>query len=107
MPSGERINRSPESLATFRIDYCRNSFPGLRLGITVPVPADCAGVALHERSVGKVLAKLGYRRLSVRPRHPQTDEEAQEAFKKTLPQRRLPDRAKGKPIEIWFQKTLN
>jgi transposase len=39
------------------------------------------GVALHERSVGKVLAKLGYCRLSVRPRHPQTDEEAQEAFK--------------------------
>jgi transposase len=28
------------------------------------------GVKLHERSVGKVLAKLGYRRLSVRPRHP-------------------------------------
>src|SRR5229473_5746556 len=42
------------------------------------------GVVLHERSVGKILAKLGYRRLSVRPRHPQTDEEAQEAFKKTL-----------------------
>ena len=40
------------------------------------------GVALHERSVGKVLAKLGYRRLSVRPRHPQANEEAQEAFKK-------------------------
>ena len=45
------------------------------------------GVGLHERSVGKVLAKLGYRRLSVRPRHPQADEEAQEAFKKTLPRR--------------------
>src|SRR5665647_1228383 len=45
------------------------------------------GVALHERSVGKVLAKLGYRRLSVRPRHPQADEEAQEAFKKTSPRR--------------------
>lgn len=43
------------------------------------------GITLHERSVGKVLAKLGYRRLSVRPRHPQTDEAAQEAFKKTLP----------------------
>jgi transposase len=43
------------------------------------------GIALHERSVGKVLVKLGYRRLSVRPRHPQADEEAQEAFKKTLP----------------------
>ena len=45
------------------------------------------GVVLHERSVGKVLAKLGYRKLSVRPRHPQTDEEAQEAFKKTSPRR--------------------
>jgi transposase len=43
------------------------------------------GVVLHERSVGKVLAKLGYRKLSVRPRHPQADEEAQETFKKTLP----------------------
>jgi len=45
------------------------------------------GVALHERSVGKVLKKLGYRRLSVRPRHPESDEEAQEAFKKTSPLR--------------------
>src|SRR3984893_17958584 len=43
------------------------------------------GVALHERSVGKVLARLGYRKLSVRPRHPQADEEAQEIFKKTSP----------------------
>jgi transposase len=43
------------------------------------------GVALHERSVGKVLAKLGYRKLSVRPRHPKADKEAQEAFKKTSP----------------------
>jgi transposase len=43
------------------------------------------GVTLHERSVGKVLAKLGFRRLSVRPRHPQADEAAQQAFKKTLP----------------------
>jgi transposase len=42
------------------------------------------GVKLHERSVGKVLAKLGYRRLAVRPRHPQADEAAQQAFKKTL-----------------------
>jgi transposase len=41
------------------------------------------GVVLHERSVGKVLRRLGYRRLSVRPRHPEADEEAQEAFKKT------------------------
>ena len=40
------------------------------------------GVALHERSVGKILTKLGYRKLSVRPRHPQADEEAQETIKK-------------------------
>lgn len=45
------------------------------------------GVVLHERSVGKVLAKLGYRRLSVRPRHPETDEDAQATFKKTSPRR--------------------
>src|SRR5664280_2592607 len=64
------------------------------------------GVALHERSVGKVLAKLGYCRLSVRPRHPQTDEEAQEAFKKNFAATvtaQLPDHAKDRPIEIWFQ----
>jgi transposase len=46
---------------------------------------DRFGVAVHERTVGKYLAALGYRRLSVRPRHPKTDPEAQEAFKKTSP----------------------
>ena len=43
------------------------------------------GVELHERSVGKLLRRLGYRRLSVRPRHPQSDPAAEEAFKKTSP----------------------
>jgi transposase len=46
---------------------------------------DRFGVAVHERTVGKYLAALGYRRLSVRPRHPKTDPEAQEACKKTSP----------------------
>ena len=41
------------------------------------------GVTLHERTVGKHLAKLGFRRLSVRPGHPDSDPAAQEAFKKT------------------------
>ena len=45
------------------------------------------GVALHERSVGKYLAALGYRRLSVRPQHPRTDPCAQETFKKTSARR--------------------
>ena len=42
-------------------------------------------VRLHERSVGKQLRRLGFRRISVRPRHPRADVEAQEAHKKTLP----------------------
>ena len=48
------------------------------------------GVELHERSVGKILASLGYRRLSVRPQHPKSDPAAQEAFKKTSPITCLP-----------------
>jgi transposase len=43
------------------------------------------GVVLHERTVGKQLAALGFRRLSVRPQHPKSDPEAQAAFKKTSP----------------------
>ena len=39
-------------------------------------------VDLHERSVGKLLRRLGFARLSVRPKHPSSDPEAQEAFKK-------------------------
>ncbi len=41
------------------------------------------GVQLHERTVGKHLTALGFRRLSVRPQHPKADPAAQEAFKKT------------------------
>src|SRR3954470_20235296 len=39
----------------------------------------------HERTVGKVLCRLGFTRLSVRPRHPEGDEAAQAAFKKASP----------------------
>ena len=42
-------------------------------------------VELHERSVGKLLRRLRFRRLSVRPRHPEADPAAQEAHKKTMP----------------------
>ena len=38
-------------------------------------------VKLHERTIGKYLAKLGFRRLSVRPEHPKTDAIAQQTFK--------------------------
>ena len=49
--------------------------------------AEAFGVEVHERTVGKYLAALGFRRLSVRQQHPRTDPDAQEAFKKTFPQR--------------------
>ncbi len=42
-------------------------------------------VEVHERTVGRFLNALGYRRLSVRPQHPKSDLEAQETFKKTSP----------------------
>jgi transposase len=47
--------------------------------------AETFGVHLHERSVGKLLHRLGFRHLSVRPRHPQAAPSAQAAHKKTLP----------------------
>jgi len=43
------------------------------------------GVAMHERTVGKQLAALGFRRLSVRPQNPKSDPDTQETFKKTSP----------------------
>lgn len=44
-------------------------------------------VEISERHVGRILKDRGYRRLSVRPRHPQADEATQSAFKKTSPRR--------------------
>ena len=52
------------------------------------------GIAVHERTVGKFLNTLGCRRLSVRPQHPKSNVEAQEAFKKTLPGLPLPSSRK-------------
>jgi len=43
------------------------------------------GVELHERSVGKLLRRQGFVRLSVRPHHPSSDPAAQAAFKQTSP----------------------
>jgi transposase len=38
-------------------------------------------ISFHERTIGKLLTKLRFRRLSVRPRHPESDVAAQAAFK--------------------------
>ena len=43
------------------------------------------GVSFHERSLGKLLRRLDFRRISVRPQHPRSDEAEQEAFKKNSP----------------------
>ena len=42
-------------------------------------------VELHERTVGKLLRRLGMTRLQPRPFHPKSDMAAQEAYKKTSP----------------------
>jgi transposase len=38
-------------------------------------------IRFHERTIGKLLAKLRFRRLSARPQHPDSDVAAQAAFK--------------------------
>jgi transposase len=48
------------------------------------------GIWMHERTVGKIMARLKFRRISVRPRHPDQDAAAQEAHKKTSPTSSLP-----------------
>ncbi len=48
------------------------------------------GVKLAERSVGDLLRRLGFRRISVRPRCPEQDAASQEAHKKTFPIWSLP-----------------
>jgi transposase len=42
------------------------------------------GVTFHERTVGKLLHRLGFARLSVRPKHPKTDSTAQAEWGKKL-----------------------
>ena len=45
------------------------------------------GVVMAERTIGDLLRARGFRHVSVRPRHPNCDEAAQEAFKKASPRR--------------------
>jgi transposase len=47
------------------------------------VVAERFAVGLSERQVGRILNRQGYTRLKPRPQHPQADEAAQAAFKKT------------------------
>jgi hypothetical protein len=63
-------------------------------------------VSLHERSIGKLLTRLNFSHISVRPRHRKADKDAQQAHKKTsasLLRMRSQRPARGKPIELWWQ----
>ena len=46
--------------------------------------AERFGVVYHERTVGKILHRLGFSHISPRPRHPAQDERIVAEFKKTL-----------------------
>jgi transposase len=64
------------------------------------------GMTLDVRTVGRLLRTLNFRRLSVRPQHPESDEAAQKAFQQDFSQlaaAAIPEQARGKPVEIWWQ----
>jgi transposase len=56
-------------------------------------------VKLHERSVGKLLHKLNFSSITVRPLHPKTDLAAQETFKKTSPIWHEPRSRRSEPAD--------
>jgi transposase len=60
-------------------------------------------VVMDQRSVGRILKTLTFSHISVRPRHPQADAEAQETQKNfaALVAAVIPDAAHGKPVELW------
>lgn len=43
------------------------------------------GIRLAERTMSSILRRLGFAKLSARPRHPQSDPEVRELYKKTSP----------------------
>ena len=63
-------------------------------------------VRYHERSVGKLLARLAFRKLTARPFHPEQDRSRPADTQKNfaaLIAAALPPHAAGKPLEIWWQ----
>ena len=65
-------------------------------------------VDLHERTVSKILKKLKFSKMTVRPQHPKSKPDVQEDFKKNFSNRLKAlllssTTLQGIPIEIWFQ----
>src|SRR4051795_1826515 len=89
--SGRRPRLSPEQEAELAAAVERGPDPARdgvgrwrRVDLRALVEAPLPGRA-HERTVGEVRRRLGFTRLSVRPRPPKADAAAQEAFKKASP----------------------
>lgn len=64
------------------------------------------GVDMALRTIGKLLNRLGFRKISARPAHPQGDAEARETFKKTSPtwlHRRSPSTPKANRSRSGFK----
>jgi transposase len=90
MPPGPSCRLSPEQIA--ELSEIIEAGPDLAVDHVVRwrrvdlrrVIRERWGVEFHERTVGKLLHRLGFARLSVRPKHPQADPAAQAKWEKKL-----------------------
>src|ERR1700688_355114 len=88
---GRPAQLTPEQLAAFKAlvengpDLARDGVVRWRCSDLQARLQTDFDVRYHERSVGKLLAKLAFRKLTARPFHPEQDVAAQEAHKKTSP----------------------
>ena len=88
---GRPAQLTPAQLAAFKVlveqgpDLARDGVVRWRCSdLQARLQSDFA-VRYHERSVGKLLARLAFRKLTARPFHPEQDAAAQQTHKKTLP----------------------
>jgi transposase len=89
--AGRPAALTPEQMAELRVVVLAGPDPGTqglvrwRCTDLQGIIAERFAVSVHERTVGKLLRRLGLSRLKPRPHNPKRDEAAQEAFKKTSP----------------------
>lgn len=82
--SGEQMQELKE-LVLARPDPERDGVVRWRCVDLQAIIAERYEVEVHERTVGKLLRRIGLTRVQPRPSHPKKDAEAQAAFKKTSP----------------------
>lgn len=90
-PPGTHCRLTPRQLETVSGWIDAGPDPGVdgvvrwRCGDLVEKIKAAFGVTYSRRGLNELLRRLGFRRLSARPRAPKADPQAQEAFKKTSP----------------------